>query len=397
MPPASPRRARVASSVQFFTNGVLVATLLPRLPEIKRAFELSDTAYGFVVISFALGSILAANLAAPLIRRFGALQVAVGGTVLLAATLAGAGLSTSVVPFVALMMIGGVFDAVLDSGQNVHGLAVERWYGRSIINSLHASWSVGATLGGLIGAGAAAAGVPIGTQMLVSGVLWAAVAVAAGRAGTVPAEHLRRAEEQTDEGEVGALRRRFPWRILLPVVVLAIAGTLVEDVANNWVTLYVNRELGAPIGLAGLAFAATLGAQFVGRLLGDPMTDRWGRAAVARSGGVLIALGALLAVLASSPVLAVAGFALAGFGSATLVPAAFAAADDLPGIPHGSGVAMLGWLMRLGFLLTSPLIGTLADGVGLRLALLVPVLAGVVAAVIAHRLGRRTAESARHA
>ena len=44
MPPASPRRARVASSVQFFTNGVLVATLLPRLPEIKRAFELSDTA-----------------------------------------------------------------------------------------------------------------------------------------------------------------------------------------------------------------------------------------------------------------------------------------------------------------------------------------------------------------
>lgn len=160
MPPASPRRARVASSVQFFTNGVLVATLLPRLPEIKRAFELSDTAYGFVVISFALGSILAANLAAPLIRRFGALQVAVGGTVLLAATLAGAGLSTSVVPFVALMMIGGVFDAVLDSGQNVHGLAVERWYGRSIINSLHASWSVGATLGGLIGAGRRRPGYP---------------------------------------------------------------------------------------------------------------------------------------------------------------------------------------------------------------------------------------------
>lgn len=390
-PAMSPVRARTAISIQFFTNGVLGATLLPRLPEIKLAFELTDTAYGVVVIAFAVGSILAANLAAPLIRRLGALRVAVGGTVLLAAALAGAGLSTAIAPFVAFMMLGGVLDALLDSGQNVHGLAVERWYGKSIINSLHASWSVGAMLGGIIGAAAAATGVPIGTQMVASGLVWAVVAVVAALGGAVPAEHLRRVEAEVHDDAPAATRRRFPWRLLAPLVILAIAGTLVEDVANNWVTLYVNRELGAPIGLAGLGFAATLGAQFVGRLLGDPMTDRWGRSAVARSGGVLILLGSLIAVAAPHPAVAIAGFALAGFGSATLVPAAYAAADDLPGIPHGSGVAMLGWLMRLGFLLTSPLIGALADGVGLRLALLTPAVAGLVAATIAHRRLRRTA------
>lgn len=379
----SPARARTAISVQFFTNGVLMATLLPRLPEIKRTFALTDTEYGFVVIAFALGSIGAATLAAPLIRRFGALPVAVVGTVLLAAALAGAGLSTALLPFVGFMMVGGVLDAVLDSGQNVHGLAVERWCGRSIINSLHASWSVGAMLGGVIGATAAATGVPIGTQMVVSGLVWALVAVVAGLGAGVPAEHLRRVEAEAHPE--AAPRRHFPWRLLAPLVLLAISGTLVEDVANNWVTLYVNRELGAPIGLAGLAFAATLGAQFIGRLLGDPMTDRWGRSAIARAGGALILLGSLTAVAAPHPAVAVAGFALAGFGSATLVPAAYAAADDLPGIPHGSGVAMLGWLMRLGFLLTSPFIGALADGVGLRMALLTPAVAGLVAAAIAHR------------
>jgi hypothetical protein len=31
----------------------------------------------------------------------------------------------------------------------------------------------------------------------------------------------------------GARSATFPWRILLPVVVLAIAGTLVEDVAKT--------------------------------------------------------------------------------------------------------------------------------------------------------------------
>lgn len=384
---SSPVRARIAISVQFFTNGVLGASVFPRLPEIKESFGLSDTAYGFVVMSTALGSIMAVNGAAPLIRRFGALPVAVGGTVLYAATLVGLGLSTAIGPFVAFLILGGVFDAVLDAGQNVHGLAVERWRGRSIINSLHASWSVGATTGGLIGAACAAAAVPFALQLGVMAVVWGALAVAAGLGGGVPGEYLRREESARDD--VAPRARGFPWRLFAPLALLAICGTLVEDVANNWVTLYLNRELGAAIGVAGLGLAATLGAQFVGRLLGDPMTDRWGRAAVARSGGVLILLGSLAAVLAPQPALAIAGFALAGFGSATLVPAAYAAADELPGIGHGSGVAMLGWIMRLGFLLTSPLIGVLADGVGLRLALLLPALAGLAAAGLAHLIGRR--------
>lgn len=106
--------------------------------------------------------------------------------------------------------------------------------------------------------------------------------------------------------------------------------------------------------------------------MSDPMTDRWGRAAVARSGGLLIAVGALLIVAAPAYPLAFVGFAIAGFGCATLVPAAFAAAGRLPGLPEGTGIAILGWLMRLGFLLTSPVIGWLSDATTLRTAMLVP-------------------------
>jgi MFS family permease len=133
-----------------------------------------------------------------------------------------------------------------------------------------------------------------------------------------------------------------------------------------------------------------VGAQFVGRLLGDPMTDRWGREKVARAGGVMIAIGMACAVLSPGVAVAFVGFALAGFGSATLVPAAFAAADRVPGLAPGTGVAVLGWLMRLGFLMTSPAVGALSDVADLRVAFLIPVTAGVVAAVMAHlALGKR--------
>jgi hypothetical protein len=61
---------------------------------------------------------------------------------------------------------------------------------------------------------------------------------------------------------------------------------------------------------------------------------------------------------------------------ATLIPAVFAAADQLPGLPHGAGLAVSNWLLRIGFLLSPPLIGLVADTAGLRIALLTVVLAG---------------------
>ncbi|MFB9315054.1 MFS transporter [Nocardioides plantarum] len=88
--------------------------------------------------------------------------------------------------------------------------------------------------------------------------------------------------------------------------------------------------------------------------------------------------------------LTLAGLALSGFGSATLVPAAFAAAGRVPGLPEGTGIAILGWLMRIGFLITSPVVGFVSDASTLRVAWIVPLLAGLVAAVLAER-GRRTA------
>jgi len=377
----------------FFTNGVLYSALLPRYPEIKDALDLSNTAFGLTVVAFPAGAILAAGAGGPLIRRFGAPLLTAVGSVLLAIAMGVAGVSGTVVLLFVALMLGGVLDAVVDAAQNVHGIAVERLRGLSIINSLHAIWSLGAASGGVIGAVAAATDVPIGVQMLVNGVVWSAVAVLAAWLAVLPAG-ASVVDESVEQPGVGAAAvpatrvRRVAHRLLLPLVLLAICGTLMEDVANNWVVLFLGRETSAPAVLAGLGLTVVLVSQFVGRLLGDPMTDRWGRGAVARNGGLLAALGMVLVVVGLPYPFAFLGFALMGFGSATLVPAAFAAADRVPGLPVGTGVALLGWLMRLGFLATSPVIGLLSDSTSLQVAMVVPLGAGVVAALLAERTRR---------
>ncbi|WP_236571936.1 MFS transporter [Janibacter melonis] len=395
--PASPARARTGVSLMFLTNGVLFSALLPRYPEIKAAFDLTNSQFGLLVVAFPTGALVAAGLGGRVIRRLGVLRTNAVGSVLLAVALAIAAASGSVWSFAAMLLLAGAVDALVDAAQNVQGVLVEQWRGRSAMNSFHALWSVGATTGGLVGATAAAAGVSISTQMVVNGAVWVVVALVACRLAVVP-ESVRsqlRAAEAAPDADAAAGRsssvRRHAWRLLVPFVVLAICGTLVEDVANNWAVLYLGDVVAAPTAVAGLGLSAALGAQFVGRVLGDPMTDRWGRIAVARAGGLLVAAGSLLVVLAPTYVVALGGFAVAGFGSATLVPAAFAAAGRVPGLPEGTGIAVLGWLMRIGFLVTSPAIGSVADLTSLRAGLLVPVVAGLVAAAVAH--GQRRAQA----
>jgi hypothetical protein len=85
----------------------------------------------------------------------------------------------------------------------------------------------------------------------------------------------------------------------------------------------------------------------------------------------------------------IVGFALAGLGVATLIPAVYQAADEVPGLPHGVGLAAINWLLRIGFLISAPLVGAIADAVSLRVGLLTVVLAGMCVAVLGRSLPSR--------
>jgi MFS family permease len=71
------------------------------------------------------------------------------------------------------------------------------------------------------------------------------------------------------------------------------------------------------------------------------------------------------------------GFALAGLGAAVMIPMAMHAADEVPGLGNGVGLAVVGWITRVGFLLSPPVIGVIADQTSLRFGLAVAPLAAL--------------------
>ncbi|MEZ0359477.1 MFS transporter [Mycobacterium sp. SA01] len=381
------RRARIASAALFLTNGALFANLLPRLPEIKADLGLSNSAFGLAVAAFSAGALLTGVTAAALVRRYRSSVVAVAGSVLIAVFTIAAGLAPTGPTLAVALFCAGAADSVTDVAQNVHGLRVQRAYGRFIINSLHAVWSSGAVLGGLIGAGAIYLGIPRVAQLSGSAVLFSAVCLVAYRYLLPGPDHDHTETPAGERATAGA--GRSVSLALAALVAIAIAGAAVEDAGSSWATLYLRESLSAPAALAAFGYVALVGFQFIGRLVGDRLTDRWGPCTVARAGGVIVAAGMAGALAFPSIPGTIAGFAAAGFGSATLVPGAMHAADELPGLRPGTGLTVLTWLMRTGFLGSPILVGAIADAVSLRAGLLTVPVAGLVAVLLARALSPR--------
>lgn len=407
--PLEARRARWALSLIFLLNGASFCAILPRYPELVESIGLSNTAFGLAVGLGPLGGLLAGLFAARLMSRFGSARMAVVFQVVASTSHLAVYVSGSWLWLTCSLLLAMAADAITDISMNAHGMRVERRYRRSILNSYHGWWSLGAVAGGLLGSACAQLGVPLWLQGLIGLVGFGALALgshrfllpgpdstertpvaapAAASAGEVPAP------QATPGFRVAGMSLRALGLVSALGMILVFAGST-EDAASTWGALFMQDTFAATPFMAGMAFVALQGAQTIGRFTGDAVVDRLGDRATARLGGLISAAGMSIALLLPSPATALLGFAAAGWGVATLFPAGYRAADDLPGVPQGVGITVVGWFARLGFFVSPPLVGALADALTLRYALWMMPLYAVGILVFAGALGTRTVHSRR--
>jgi len=384
------RHARVAVVGMFVVNGATYNSIVPRLPALRDELGLSNAALGTAIAAFPAAALLFGVLAGPLIARVGSGRAGAGVGLVGAVLLPAVALAPSWLALAAALFVLGLSDAWADAAMNAHGLRVQEGYRRSIVNGLHAVWSMAAVGAGLVGAAAAGLGVPLLVHLGAVAAVLVVVSVLAWRWALPGPEP--EAEQPRDADGPG----RGPLRAvvvaagpLLALAALLVASGGIEDSAASWGAIYVRDDLGGAAFVAGLPFVAFQTAMTLGRLVGDRVVDRFGPVAVARGGAVLaaVAMGSALAV--AHPVAAIVGFALTGLGVSTIFPLGFAAAGRVPGVRPGDGIAVVGWLARLGFLTFPPVIGAVADRVSVGAGLALVPLAALAAVVLVGALRPR--------
>ena len=379
------RRARAAVAAIFFLNGLLFGSWAARIPAIRDRLELSPGELGLALAFLPIGAIVAMPLAGAMAARVGSRRATRAAFALSCLATAVVALAPSL-PALALLALGlGVGMGSLDVSMNIHGVTVERRFGRPILSGLHAGFSLGGLAGGALGALAAAAELDARAQLALAGAASAAIAPTWSRS------FLPGSADAAAAAEPVFAR---PPRRLWALGALAFACLLIEGASADWSGVYINEELGAGPALAALGFTAFSVTMTIGRLIGDRLVMWAGTVRLVRAGGGVAAGGFGLALLAGRPAAALAGFACRGAGMSSIIPIVFRAAGQVPGMAAGVSLAAVSSVGYLGFVAGPPAIGGLAELVGLPPALGVLVALGVAVAALAPTTAPRAGAAA---
>ncbi len=354
------RRARVATAIVFFLNGVGVASWVVRIPAVQVRLSLSPGALGVSLLGMSLGALISMPIAGRYVVRLGSKPVTTAGALAFAATLLLPGLAAGKWWLFLALLATGVANGVVDVAMNAQAAAVEKGYGRPIMTSFHALFSAGGLVGSSMGGVIANAGVTPEWHLAGSAAGIAVVAL------VVSPLLLDARADRSEEGH-GASRSLFNLPSpLFALGVLAFCILFAEGAMADWSAVYLHDVSHAGEGKAALGYAAFSVTMALGRTIGDSLVARFGAHRVVRVGGVAAAMGIALALGDPRPAIVSIGFAAIGAGLASSFPAVLSAASRVPGVPAGAGIALASTVGYTGFLSGPPLIGFVAQATDLR-------------------------------
>ncbi|KUM32614.1 MFS transporter [Arthrobacter sp. EPSL27] len=391
---------RNAVVTAYAVSGIAFATWVSRLPAIRDGLDLTPANIGLLLLCMTLGSFISVSASGLIVLRFGSKQTIRIGSIMVGAGLVLAGLGTSVLvnPLVvaAGLAVIGLGTASWNTASNVEGAAVERAVRRHIMPRLHGAFSLGTVAGAAAGAWAAGTGLPVFVHFTAAGLLvGGSVATAAAwfRADITPAgggQSFKPSKPDTFEDPstgpipvIGAATDRTEepldnkrqiaqaWRdrrtLLLGVLVLGLA--LAEGAAGDWVALALADGHGQSDAAGAAGYGLFVTFMTIGRFAGTVVLDRFGRVPVMRWCAALAVLGLGLFVFAPAPWVAYVALAVWGLGASLGFPVGMSAAADDP-VKAAARVSVVSTIGYGAFLCGPPLLGLLAEHVGILHSLL---------------------------
>jgi MFS family permease len=380
------RRSRVAILAYFFILGVGFAAWGARLPAIKQSLHLSDGRLGLALFAVPAGSVLTLALSGRIADRFGAVRVLRVAGVLFPAALVLPGLAGNLAWLMVTLAVFGAVAGLLDVSMNACGARLELGYGRPIMSSLHAGYSIAGLGGAIIGGVSAWLGAsPLATFAVTAAAL-TVLGLLAGPRVFIPAVTPREEHPGHPAPSIRSIQR-----VIWVLGLLALCGQVGEGSAGDWSAVYLHVDLGTSAGFAAVALGAFSITMAAGRVAGDRLAARFGPVRLVRASGLVAGLGLAGGLLIDSvpglrpvwPAAAIAGFALLGLGLAGIFPQIVTAAARLDPEQAGRNIGRIASVSYTGLLGGPVVIGAIASGVGLRDALLVPAALALVVAAAA--------------
>jgi fucose permease len=376
--PTNAVRGRWAVAAMFAVNGFLQGSWAPQIPFMLPRHHITEFMLGLLILLIGLGAVTAMSWTGWLINHYGSKKISTGFAFMACVSFALVVLAPSVPLAVPALVLFGACLGSMDVAMNANAVEVESRLNRAIMSSSHGFWSVGGFAGGATG------GYLISSFGVEGHAVIAAALALAGTLGCMPF-----LVTEAHHHEEHAEKPKYVWPKSSAVYILgfmALFSMIPEGAVLDWAALYLGKELGADVQVSGLAFAFFAGTMAVMRFLGDRVRNRFGAVNTLRYSGFIAAAGMLAGGIAPNPQLAIAAFAFSGLGIANMVPIAFSAAGNQPGLSPGAGISLVTLMGYSGILVAPSSIGFAAEHIGFRITYVTLAFFLVIVALLAGRV-----------
>jgi MFS family permease len=377
--------AKKALWANFAIMGVASMGWVARIPEIKDANGLSNAQFGLVLLASSLGSIVGAQLTGRLVHTFGSRKVLSVSSILLPAGLCAIGFSTEPIVLACALFLMGFGYSGTDVSLNTQAVAIEKILNARSMSSFHAMWSVGAFITTVLGGSIARVVSPQINLSAVAALCVLAFTLCVYRLLPSDLDGHKGDDETTAKIPLFGKSVTSLWFIGFGLL----AALIAEGSASDWGALLLRDDMGIGKGVNASAYASFALAMITARFLGDRALDHFGPARLVRmcgyfgAGGWAASIAIAVPLSDSHPLIALiiinTGFVIAGLAIGPMFPAFILAASAIPGIAPSVSSARAFVIGLSGFFIGPSIIGFLAEGTSISIAMAFPILSLLVA------------------
>lgn len=357
-------RQALAVGLVFSSDSLLFGSWVSHIPFVKQKLGLSEAELGLVLFALPAGLLVMNPLSGRIIARLGEAGACFWSAVGLAVAMCIPINAPNTAWVVVGLFLAGLAGALINVAMNTAATNLERTQGIVIMSSCHGMWSLGGLLGSGIAGAVIALHVPPATHVMVmAGVVLILTFLIRPLLAGIPSS------SRTESGERAGSSFVMPNRNLLLMILIGLALAMGEGAAFDWSAVYLRETLGARAQVAALGFAAFSLTMTAFRFTGDAIIPKIGGKRWLQIGGIVAALGLVVAIVLPYPLTGLLGFAILGAGCSLGAPVLYAAALRVPGIPPAAGLATFATFSFIGFLAGPPVVGFIAEEFGLAAGL----------------------------
>jgi MFS family permease len=355
---------RISLSTYFLISGICFSSWASRIPTIKDNFNFSDEQLGNMLMIMPASAIIGIPLSGWLVSKYDSRIPQQFAFVFYAISLMLIGFATSLLVLILALFLFAVSIRILNIAINTQSIFLQEKFEKRIVGSFHGLWSIGGLLGVLFTTLMLQLDISIQAHFLM-------IAIFIFITIFIAYPYLIKNDKAIGGNK---FRLEKPNKYIMLLGLMLFFAAICEGGMYDWNGVYFRDVVKEEVFTYG--YVLFMICMSIYRLTIDKLIDYFGMEKLYFLSAILIMSGISIAIVFPQFWPALVGFCLVGIGVSGLFPMTFILAGKAKKYSTGIVISIVGTYATVGMFLGPPLIGYLAEAVGLQKAFIVFIIGG---------------------